>query len=96
MAVHQLRTAALENRPDSQEEKMNLSRGRKRTGMSWVEIPIRAESAIRREGRPGEESVSCPGRARQSVLTEKRETVGSQAVELGWTEKRKEARKETG
>lgn len=51
MAVHQLRTAALENRPDPQEEKVNLRGGRKRRSrMSWPKMPVRAEGGGARRG----------------------------------------------
>lgn len=50
MAVHQLRTAALQTSLAPQEERVNLSGGREKgSKTSWAELPIKAKSAIRRE-----------------------------------------------
>lgn len=95
MAVHQLRTAALESRPDPQEEKMNLNRGRKkRSATSWAELPIRAPLG----GRAGPERGLCVGVGRiVSANRKEKEKVESQKeVELGCTDERMEERKETG
>lgn len=101
MAMHQLRTAALENRPDLQEERVNLSGGRKkRSRMSWAELPIRGKSTIRREsleGREGSKWVSVLGVVDMVVSAKEKETVESQKeVELGWRDERMGERKETG